>query len=519
MAAAEGEFPRPPGFEDYSDIKEAELAEFRKFMAGSSPAAASLAAAASSAQSSGGMRAFGDDRVLDRRSRGNQSGYAEGTPASGVTAAAAMREPLGLVGESSAKLEVTPWQGDGIAKAPDVQILDEDSAFEQLGLSENLLRGVYEMGFVKPSKIQAAALPLIKNGSNMIGQAQNGSGKTATFSLALLTALDVADERPQALCLCPTRELARQNEYVISQLGQYLPVKTLLVVPTQDRIPRNAGVHVIIGTPGKVLDMAKKRIVDVSTVKVFVLDEADMMLDQENNMGPQVTQIRRLMPNEVQVLFFSATYPDDVRAFAENLVPRAVSIKVKKTDLTVASVQQMYMRCENEHDKFAKLTKLYEAMNVGQSVIFVNQRRKAFQLASWMREAGFACSLICGTQAQGEERMDPALRDHVMDEFRNCVTRVLIATDVLSRGIDVPQVTLVVNYELPVNWTDKGVDMETYLHRVGRTGRFGLRGVAVNLITDRERQSVDTICSFFACQIEQMDEDFEALEERLKTLR
>lgn len=434
--------------------------------------------------------------------------------------ASAKKGPPGLTGEDGATLEIFPYggQADGVPQI-EASLLDEDATFEHLGLGENLLRGVYEMGFVKPSKIQAAALPLISSGQNMIGQAQNGSGKTATFSLALLCALNIADERPQAVCLCPTRELARQNESVISQLGVYLPVQTLCVIPTQDRIPRNAKCHVIIGTPGKVLDMAKKRIIDVSSVKVFVLDEADMMLDQENNMGPQVTQIRRLMPNEVQVLFFSATYPDDVRAFAENLVPRAVSIKVKKTDLTVSSVAQMYMRCENENDKFNKLTALYSAMNVGQSVIFVNQRKKAFTLAKRMQEAGFAVSLICGTQATGEERMDPALRDQVMDEYRNGVTKVLIATDVLSRGIDVPQVTLVVNYDIPVNYTDRGVDMETYLHRVGRTGRFGLRGVAVNLLTDRERPMVDQICSFFACQIEQMEEDYEALEERLKMLR
>merc|ERR1712013_842567 len=128
-------------------------------------------------------------------------------------------------------------------------------------------------------------------------------------------------------------------------------------------------------------------------------------------------------------------------------------------------------------------------------------------------------SLICGTQVSGEEKMDPHIRDQVMDEFRNGITKVLIATDVLSRGIDVPQVTLVVNYELPMNYIDKSVDMETYLHRVGRTGRFGLKGIAVNLVTDRERHKVDQICTFFECAIEQMDEDFEALEERLKLLR
>lgn len=246
------------------------------------------------------------------------------------------------------------------------------------------------------------------------------------------------------------------------------------------------------------------------------------MLDQENQMGAQVMQIRRFLPQEVQVLFFSATYPDDVRRFAEQLVPKAHSLKVKKEKLTVSSVVQLYLSCKDENDKFEKLSELYGAMNVGQSVIFVNARRKAFTLAKWMRDAGFAVSLICGTQAQGEEswgKMDPAIRDHVMDEFRSGVTRVLIATDVLSRGIDVPQVTLVVNYEMPVVFGDRTAHMETYLHRVGRTGRFGLRGLAVNLITEREKPLVTEVCRFFDCTIEEMRGDTEELEERLKALR
>jgi len=219
------------------------------------------------------------------------------------------------------------------------------------------------------------------------------------------------------------------------------------------------------------------------------------------------------------VLFFSATYPDDVRTFAENLVPRAVSIKVRKTDLTVSSVAQMYMVCNDENDKLEKLSALYGAMNVSQSVVFVNQRKKAFALAQSMRSAGHGVSLICGTQTHGDERMDPSLRDKVMDEFRSGVTRVLIATDVLARGIDVPQVTLVVNYQMPTSYHTRAVDMETYLHRVGRTGRFGLRGIAVNLVTPSEKHCVDEVCNYFACKIPQMDDDFEQLEERLRVLR
>jgi len=356
-------------------------------------------------------------------------------------------------------------------------------------------------------------------GQNMIGQAQNGSGKTATFSLAILSQLDVNSWWPQALVICPTRELAKQNERVIAQLGQFLPVRTCLVVPSQERIPKHPDVHVLVGTPGKIQDLAQKRVLDLSSIRMFVLDEADVMLDQDNQMGPQVTGIRKMAPSDLQVLFFSATFPDDVREFAENLVPRAFNIKVKKTELTVSSVQQVCMQCGDDNDKFEKLSGLYGALNVGQSIIFVNARRKAFDLANKMRSVGHSVSLICGTQEQGSERMDPALRDKVMDEFRAGVTRVLIATDVLSRGIDVPQVTLVVNYELPVSFVDRGAGMETYLHRVGRTGRFGLRGIAVNLVGNNERSLVKDIESYFACSIPEMDNDFDALESRLRGLR
>eukprot|EP00928_Gymnodinium_smaydae_P081350 TRINITY_DN64895_c0_g1_i1.p1 TRINITY_DN64895_c0_g1~~TRINITY_DN64895_c0_g1_i1.p1 ORF type:complete len:524 (+),score=90.49 TRINITY_DN64895_c0_g1_i1:45-1574(+) len=509
MADAKAKFPPPPGFEGYAgDIDEAELEALRAFLPAPvqrSSAAAPEAHAAVSAESD--WRSLVDDRNLGKVPPPDGAARLRGIGA-------------GLVGEASAQVEITPWKEDGAAYPhPEANLLDDAKSFEDLNLSENLLRGVYEMGFVKPSKIQAAALPLICTGQNMIGQAQNGSGKTATFSLALLSRLTIEETWPQALVLCTTRELAKQNESVISQLGAYLPVKTQLMIPGLDRVPKNPQCHVLIGTPGKVQDLAKKRIVDLSRVKVFVLDEADMMLDQENSMGPQVKTIRMLMPEDIQILFFSATYPEDVRKFAERLVPRALAIKVNKQDLTLSSVAQTYMLCENDNDKFDKLSALYGAMNVGQSVIFVNQRRKAFTLAKWMRDAGFPVSLICGTQTSGEERMDPALRDQVMDEFRTGVTRVLIATDVLARGIDVPQVTLVINYDLPTNYHDRTADMETYLHRVGRTGRFGLRGIAVNLVTESEKRYIDNICSYFECTIDETSDDFDALEERLKLLR
>eukprot|EP00929_Paragymnodinium_shiwhaense_P094182 TRINITY_DN5461_c0_g1_i1.p1 TRINITY_DN5461_c0_g1~~TRINITY_DN5461_c0_g1_i1.p1 ORF type:complete len:503 (+),score=119.51 TRINITY_DN5461_c0_g1_i1:167-1675(+) len=490
--------PPPPGFESFEpssppepDLRPDEMQEFQEFMST--------------------VKGFGN---TTKQNGGGASGSGGG----------------GGLKDKDFSVEVTKPNEGPMAGMGEIEpvLLDESMKFEDLKLSPNLLRGVYEMGFVRPSKIQAAALPMIvrkdngKMGRNMIGQAQNGSGKTATFALAVLSLIDVANETPQALVLCPTRELARQNEQVISNLGTYLPAKCLVVIPSQDRVNRSHPCHVVIGTPGKILDLGKKRVVDLWSVKCFVLDEADVMLDQDNAMGPQVTQIRKFLPQELQVLFFSATYPDDVRTFAEALVPRPINIKVKKTDLTVSTVTQMYVLCEDtDADKLDTLASLYGAMNVGQSVVFVNARARAFRLAKQMKDLGFAVSLICGTQQTGEERMDPALRDTVMDEFRNGVTKVLIATDVLARGIDVPQVTLVVNYELPLQWHDRnrGVDMETYLHRVGRTGRFGLKGIAVNLVTSEERQKINDVCDFFACRITESSKDFEQLEERLKELR
>mmetsp|Transcript_10840 Transcript_10840/g.38009 ORF Transcript_10840/g.38009 Transcript_10840/m.38009 type:complete len:500 (-) Transcript_10840:133-1632(-) len=494
------EMPLPPGFEAYSapaslyddgaeeEVDEAEIADFQSFMASSlGPSGASASSSAPAPRS--------------------------------ATGAELARLAAQHVHASEATATVEVYDADGEV----TNLLDPNMTFEDLGLPEPLLRGIYEMGFVRPSKIQAAALPLIgcSRAKNMIGQAQNGSGKTATFSLALLSVIDVNVWLPQAMVICPTRELARQNEAVIAQLGQFLKVETLLVVPAMERLPRRGEVtqHVLVGTPGKIADLVKKGIIDTSSIKVFVLDEADVMLDQDQQMGPQVTQIRKLMNKDLQVLFFSATYPDDVRLFAEKLVPQAISIKVRKTDLTVSTVTQLCVHCASEAEKLEKLMALYGAMNVGQSIIFVNARRKAFALAKDLRDANHSVSLICGTQNSGDERMDPSLRDQVMDEFRNGVTRVLIATDVLSRGIDVPQVTLVVNYELPVHYHEGGVEMETYLHRVGRTGRFGLRGIAVNLVTAAQRPMVDSICSFFGCSIPDMGDDIEALEEKLRQLR
>lgn len=402
-------------------------------------------------------------------------------------------------------------------------------SWDQLYMKPEIRRALVEVGFVKPSVIQETALPLIiTHRRNLIAQAKNGSGKTASFSLGVLSVVDAAVPKTQAIVLSPTRELAKQNLEVISNLGKFCGLSLQLVVPMVDGLPRapNAkgeGPQIVSGTPGKVLEALRKRLISSKAVSMFVLDEADVMISTENNMGVQVSNIRSLLNPKVQVLLFSATYPDSVRRFAHQIVPHAAKIEVKTTDLALDTIWQVYIDTGTAANKFNVLSDLYVIMNVGQSIIFVNSRNTAFDLAQRMKEGGHSVSLICGTtkSASGQEAVDPKMRDQVLDEFRNGVSKVLIATDVLARGIDVPAVTLVINYELPINYDggDKSaVNVETYLHRTGRTGRFGKKGVAVNLVTPEQMHRIEQIEKFYNCKIEKIEADVDVLESRLKDI-
>lgn len=458
----------------------------------------------------GGSAANAEEALIPR-----PPGFEEGPAVPSTAVEIVPRRPLnnGLVGETKATVIVE--QED-----PTASYLAATS-WDELNLPKEILDGIFEMGFVKPSKIQEWTLPIALKGGNIIGQAQNGSGKTVAFSLAMLLAVDCGNRCPQALCICPTRELAAQNHDVISKLGKFTGIQLYLAVPKEERPPRKVDAEVVVGTPGKLQDLIKKRVIESRGFRIFVLDEADVMIDEENMMGPQVLSIRNMLPQDLQVLFFSATWPDHVERFAKTIVPRANTIKVQKEDLTLTTITQTFIDVGNDGSKKAQqLSDLYGALNVGQSIIFVNTRIGAFELAKMMKQEGHAVSLICGTQKTGPERVDVAYRDKVMTEFRNGVTKVLISTDVLSRGIDVPAVTLVVNYELPLHMGRRGEpDHETYMHRIGRTGRFGLKGVAVNLVCSKDKPMLEKIKSFYKCSMTQLSGDCEEIESLLKGLR
>ncbi|KAK9709121.1 RNA helicase required for poly(A+) mRNA export [Basidiobolus ranarum] len=352
-------------------------------------------------------------------------------------------------------------------------------SFEELGLHPNLLKGIYDMKFTKPSKIQERALPLLLQNpaKNMIGQSQSGTGKTAAFVLAMLTRIDYEKQTPQAICLAPSRELARQIMDVITQMGKYTKLTTSYAI--KDSVPRGQRItsQVVVGTPGTVTDLIKKRMLSTSDVKVFVLDEADNMLDQQG-LGDQSIRVKKAMPSGCQIVLFSATFPDNVRDFASKFAPNANEIRLKVEELSVDAIKQFFMDCKSEQHKFEVLTGLYGLLTIGQSIIFVRRRETADEIARRMTAEGHAVISLHG-------RLEGSERDAVMDSFRTGKSKVLVTTNVIARGIDILQVNLVINYDMPLDSNFKP-DPETYLHRIGRTGRFGRTGVSINFVHDRK---------------------------------
>lgn len=367
--------------------------------------------------------------------------------------------------------------------------------FDNMGLREELLRGVYGYGFEKPSAIQQRAiLPLCK-GLDVIAQAQSGTGKTATFTIGILQGIDFNRNDAQSLILAPTRELAQQIQKVVLALGDYLGVKCHSCIggtKVRDDIAKlQAGVHVVVGTPGRVYDMICRNVLKPDTIKIFILDEADEMLSR--GFKDQMYDIFTTLPKTVQVGLFSATMPPDALDITKKFMNNPIRILVKRDELTLEGIKQFYISVEREDWKFETLCDLYDTLNITQAVIFCNTRRKVDWLTDKMRQKEFTVSSTHGDISQRE-------RDIILSEFRTGSSRVLITTDLLARGIDVQQVSLVINYDLPRN-------LENYIHRIGRSGRFGRKGVAINFVTADDSRSLRELEQFYNTQIEEMPAD------------
>ncbi|CAD7696117.1 unnamed protein product, partial [Ostreobium quekettii] len=328
------------------------------------------------------------------------------------------------------------------------------ASFDQMTLNEGLLRGIYAYGFEKPSAIQQKGIVPFTKGLDVIQQAQSGTGKTATFCAGILNNLDYQLNECQALVLAPTRELAQQIEKVMRALGDYLQVRCHACVGgtsvQEDMRILQGGVHVVVGTPGRVFDMLRRRALRADCIKMFTLDEADEMLSR--GFKDQIYDIFQLLPPKLQVGVFSATLPPEALEITRKFMNKPVRILVKRDELTLEGIKQFYVNVEREDWKLETLCDLYETLAITQSVIFANTRRKVDWLTDQMRSRDHTVSATHGD-------MDQNTRDVIMREFRSGSSRVLITTDLLARGIDVQQVSLVINYDLPTQ-------PENYLHRI-----------------------------------------------------
>ncbi|XP_068191794.1 ATP-dependent RNA helicase DDX19A, partial [Antennarius striatus] len=409
-----------------------------------------------------------------------------------------------------------------------VEVLQQDpssplfsiKSFDELRLKPEVLKGVYSMGFNRPSKIQENALPMMlaqplvfsrSRPQNLIAQSQSGTGKTAAFSLAMLNNIDPANKWTQCLCVSPTYELALQIGQVIEQMGRFCPEVKLAYAVRGSRMRRGDKVEqqIVIGTPGTLCDwLIKYKLIDPQKISMFVLDEADVMISMQGHRD-QSMRIHRLLRQDCQMLLFSATFGDDVWKFAETLVPDPNIIRLKREEETLDNIKQFYVVCKNKWDKFTSLCHLYGILTIAQAMIFCHTRKAASWLVKKLADEGHQVALLSA-------ELTVEQRAAVIERYRDGKEKVLVTTNVCSRGIDVEQVTLVVNFDLPVNLNGEA-DYETYLHRIGRTGRFGKRGFAINMVdSERSMDMIHQIELHFNRNILKLDtNDFEDIEKLL----
>ena len=380
---------------------------------------------------------------------------------------------------------------DGSTPTPDAEGVIHQ--FEDFQLRSDLLKGLFAYGYAKPSLIQQRTLLSVAQGRDVLAQAQSGTGKTSMFVLGILQRLDTNLRETQALVLNPTRELALQTRTLCLALGDFMAVTAHAVIGgksmTEDMMRLESGVQVVSGTPGRVFDMLKRKCLRVRNIRLFVLDEADEMLDR--GFKEQVYACYSYLPQIVQIVFVSATLTQATLELVEKVMTDPVRVLVKRDELALEEIKQYFVPIERQEWKYDTLKDLYESLHTSHSVIFLNTRERVTWLGMKLQRDHFSVSMIHGEMPQAE-------RDRIIQDFRNGVTRVLLTTDVLARGIDVQQVTLVVNFDLPKN-------RETYLHRIGRTGRFARKGIAINFVCgNEESQLLRDIEQFYGTQIEEM---------------
>lgn len=368
------------------------------------------------------------------------------------------------------------------------------NSWEELNIKNNLLRGIYSYGYENPSPIQKRGIqPLISN-NDVIAQAQSGTGKTGCFAIGALQIIDENINTTQAIIISPTRELSIQTKRVIDSIGTMMSnLKTQLLVggTSMDEDIKNLKSnipHIIIGCPGRIHDMMRRKFINTSQCKIIVIDEADEMLSQ--GFKEQIYDIFQYLPKSIQVALFSATLPKDIFIMTEKFMRDPIKILVKTEQLTLEGIDQYYVALEDDNQKYDALKDIYGSISVSQCIIYCNSINRVQYLYSAMKEDNFA---VC----QIHSNMDKKERTQNYNEFISGNTRVLISTNLTARGIDVQQVSTVINFDIPKN-------VHTYLHRIGRSGRWGRKGMAINFITKYDVSYVREIEQYYSTEIKEL---------------
>lgn len=396
--------------------------------------------------------------------------------------------------------------------------------FEDIKISDQIKRGIYSYGFERPSSIQAVAIKPVLSGKDVIAQAQSGMGKTGAFVIGTLGRLDENINATQAIIVAHTRELALQIDTVFRQIGKFtnfrfgLCVKGVSVAENIDKLSGAHGgkPHVVVGTPGRILDMLSRKergydVINKSALRIFIIDEADELLSASTeadssargNDGEtqgfldQLYNIFKCLPTDIQVCLFSATMSPQFFETTKHFMRKPLEVLVKTEELTLDGIKQYQINVEKQEFKFDTLCELYGLLTINQSIIYCNSLKSVDYLTRALKNSNFMVSSIHG-------HMTPQERELTMSDFRNGKCRVLVSTDLLSRGIDVQQVSVVINYDVPSK-------IESYLHRIGRSGRYGRKGVAINFVTDYDDKRIDSIQRYYSTMIEHLPQNISNL--------
>ena len=371
-----------------------------------------------------------------------------------------------------------------------------DLSFDNLNIRDNLLRGIYSYGFEKPSNIQYKSIPIINSKKDLIAQSQSGTGKTGAFTIGILNNIDIKDKSIQSIIISPTHELAEQIYEVMINLSIYLKdinIKKVIgktnILNSKYELEQNP--HILIATPGRLLDMINRKYIFTENIKHVVFDEADEILSR--GFMNTIYQLIKVFPVNSQLLLFSATMPEEILNLTSKFMNDPTKILVNKEELTLEGITQFYINCNIYKWKYDVLYDLYNSISINQCIIYVNTKNTLMNLVDRLNQQKFPISFIHG-ELLSEQRKEN------LQNFKTGKTRILLSTDLLSRGIDIQQLSLVINFDIPKN-------KETYIHRIGRSGRYGRKGVSINFICNNEINQINELEKYYNTEIIEMPEN------------